>query len=140
MRDFRQTTPPERVAQEANELADLGWDRVTISRIETGKRALTIEEFVFLPAILFAATGRRTSMAGLLKMAEFKGPRPLSIGNLVIEEGEARPRNDYEPIAKRQARETLELYEKAASTQADADASDTRPTKAPKAGRSGRKA
>lgn len=111
MRDFRQTTPPERVAQEANELAGLGWDRVTISRIETGKRALTIEEFVFLPAILFAATGRRTSMAGLLEMAEFRGPRPISIENLVIEQGEARPRDDYEPIAKREARETLERYE-----------------------------
>lgn len=97
MREHRKHTSGDWIAQEANAMADLGWTRTTVSRIERGERGLSADELLLLPAILFAATGRRVSLARLLA-------EPVRIGKAVIEHGESRLRDDYVTLGEREAR------------------------------------
>jgi hypothetical protein len=105
IRKFRRGTSAAAVAREANELAGLGWTRVTVSRIELGQRGLTADEAVLLPAILYAATGRETTLAELLS-GKFR------VGSVIVQDGHARTRDGYEPWAEREARAILARYGK----------------------------
>lgn len=60
--------PLQDVAEAAKELG-VGWDRSTISRIETGKRELTVDECVALPRVLSLAFGEAITLADLLTPA-----------------------------------------------------------------------
>lgn len=104
MRKFRKNTSTTAVAREANDLAGLGWTRVTVSRIELGQRGLTADEALLLPAILYAATGRHTSLGELLS-GEFR------IRNVIVREGAAQPRQGYESWAEREAKAILGRYQ-----------------------------
>src|SRR5215217_2388487 len=57
------------VASAARELG-LTWDASAVSRIETGKRDLTLEEFLAVPLIMTVALNDTVTMADLLKTDE----------------------------------------------------------------------
>jgi hypothetical protein len=90
MRAHRESTTAtgDWVAAEANALARLGWDRSTVSKIENGTRALTVEELLLLPTILTAATGRRITLAEVLA-------GDIKVGNALVHDGKARHRLGY---------------------------------------------
>lgn len=112
MREFRKrnkNTSGSVVAAEARELGDLNWSPATVSKIESGRRALTVEEFLLIPAILHAATGRRTSLRELLSPELTRLPR-IVFKNAEIQDGEAKPKDGYEPLAVRNARAIFEEF------------------------------
>ena len=104
MRAFRKNTTGEWIAREANELAHLGWTKTTVSRIENGQRGLSAEELLLLPEILRMATDRPITLRELLLGDE------ITVGKVVIKEGEASVSRDYEPLSVREAREIIDRY------------------------------
>ena len=104
MRAFRKNTKGEWIAREANELAAFGWTKTTVSRIENAQRGLTAEELLLLPEILRMATDRPITLRELLG-------DEITVGKVVIKEGEASVNRDYEPLNVREARAILARHE-----------------------------
>jgi hypothetical protein len=103
IRSLRGRTSGEWIAREANALARLRWTRTTVWRIENGKRGLTAEELIVLPAILTAATGRPIALPDLLA-------GEIRLGNARIRDGAATWRQGYESAAKREIERIVARY------------------------------